>query len=292
MTHLDICSGIGAFAIAAQWAGFETVGFSEIEPYCCAILEQHWPDICNYGDLRDADFSHLRGYVTVLSAGVPCQPASLAGKRRGARDDRWLWEATLDVVEVVRPDWTILENPPGILTLDEFAGIYLRLESLGYQVAPPLVVSANAVGAKHRRERVFIVAHAERERRHGWPDEWRSETGSRSPTQPGRASQDAEALADTDRTGLEEHQPRQPGQLATLIGSSGTNGSGESFAGILRVVNGLPNWLDGTPMPHPLTTERIPHRSHRLKALGNACVPGQCLPFFLAIAEVERCHVR
>jgi DNA (cytosine-5)-methyltransferase 1 len=78
MTHLDLFTGIGGLHLAASWAGFQTVGFSEIEPYCCALLEQHWPSIKNYGDIRTADFSELRGRITVISAGVPCQPASLA----------------------------------------------------------------------------------------------------------------------------------------------------------------------------------------------------------------------
>src|SRR4029077_12489084 len=141
--HLDLCSGIGGFHLAAGWAGFETVGFSEIEPYCCKLLAERWPGIKNYGDLRAADFSELRGGVDILSAGVPCQPASLAGRRRGEKDDRWLWEAVLDVVERVEPAWSIFENPPGILTLGEFDGVLLRLGALGYEVRA-FSVPANA----------------------------------------------------------------------------------------------------------------------------------------------------
>ena len=271
MTHLDLFSGIGGFSIAAHWAGIATVGFAETEPYCCALLYQHWPDIANYGDLRDADFSHLRGHITVLSAGVPCQPASLAGKRRGSKDDRWLWEATLDVVEVVRPDWTIFENPPGILSLDEFGGILLRLESFGYEIRL-FSVPANAVGAKHRRERVFIVANSGCEtlgERSGLCESeqerlWRRRSDN----------SDSQTLADADR-----------------LGSSGTDGNGQSIAKFLRVVNGVSPGLDQTTMPHPLTRQRIPNRSHRLKALGNAVVPAQCFPFFQAIYEVESCRL-
>src|SRR5271165_5855688 len=134
MTHLDLCTGIGGFHLAAQWAGFETIGFSEVDPYCCKLLNQKCPEIKNYGDLRTADFSRLVGQVTVLSAGVPCQPASLAGKRRGAADDRWLWPAVLDVVGHVQPAWAVFENPPGILSLPEFETVLLRLEDLGYEV--------------------------------------------------------------------------------------------------------------------------------------------------------------
>jgi len=160
MTHLDLFTGIGGFHLAAEWAGFETTGFSEIEPYCCQLLAEKWPEIKNYGDVRTADFSGLRGRITVLSAGVPCQPASLAGKRRGKDDDRWLWPATLDVVGAVQPAWTIFENPDGIASLDEFADTLSRLGSLGYSFRL-FRVSANSVGAIHERYRVFVMANSE-----------------------------------------------------------------------------------------------------------------------------------
>jgi DNA (cytosine-5)-methyltransferase 1 len=197
MTHLDLCSGIGGFHLAAESAGFETVGFAEIEPYCCMLLAERWPRIPNYGDIRRADFSGLRGRVDVLSAGVPCQPASLAGKRRGKDDERWLWEAVLDVVRSVQPAWCIFENPVGILSLDEFAGVLLRLGEIGYAVRA-FSVPANAVGAKHRRQRVFIVAHAGREHCNGRGSEWRRSDQAGACLGTARPGQYAEALADAD----------------------------------------------------------------------------------------------
>ena len=275
MTHLDLCSGIGGFHLAAELADFETIGFSEIEPYCCALLAEKWPEIRNYGDLRTADFSQLRGRITVLSAGVPCQPASLAGKRRGARDDRWLWPAVLDVVGAVQPAWLLLENPPGILTLDEFDGVLLRLGSLGYQIRM-FSVPANAIGAKHLRYRVFIMAKAERERLDGRIDERGTAHGARASDESGRSGSNDQALADTDRARLEEHQSREPKQLATLVGTSG-----QAWERLARTTFGFtqPPLCGGTP--------RIPHRSHRLKSLGNAVVPQQAYPFFEAIMKTE-----
>lgn len=161
LTHLDLFTGIGGFHLAAEWAGFQTIGFSEIEPYCCKLLAQKWPEIKNYGSVDNTEsFRELRGRITVLSAGVPCQPASLAGKRKGKDDARWKWPATLAIVELVRPAYALFENPPGILSLREFETVLLRLDSLGYQVRL-FSVPANAVGADHLRYRVFIVANAD-----------------------------------------------------------------------------------------------------------------------------------
>ena len=308
MTHLDLCSGIGGCAMAAGWAGFETIGFAEIDPYCCKILKRHWPGIKNYGDIRRADFSSLRGTVTVLSAGVPCQPASLAGKRRGAADERWLWEAVLDVVGSVQATWCLLENPDGILTLGEFGGILLRLESLGYAVRA-FRVPANAVGAKHRRYRVFIVAHADNSQwrqsqsagnefngsasgrqeaadrlaRSG-EEALRHAAGTRLPSrgcsQSGTFWDQAwrekssgrgngtETVADADRAGLEEHFSRQSGQCATIERGGRING--------FRL----------TEPPLCGRADGIPNRLQRLKALGNSIVPQQVYPFFVTIAQL------
>ena len=82
-THLDLCSGIGGFHLAAEWAGFQTIGFSEVEPYCCKLLAEKWPGIKNYGDLRRADFSGLRGRIDVLSAAVsPVNQHPLPGSEK------------------------------------------------------------------------------------------------------------------------------------------------------------------------------------------------------------------
>lgn len=146
--------------IAASAAGFETIGFAEIDPFCCALLAQYWPEIKNYGDVKRTDqFRELAGRVDVLSAGVPCQPSSQAGKRLGSRDDRWLWPHTVELVQLIRPAWCIFENPLGILSLDEFEPVRLSLVALGYALRA-FSVPANAIGAQHLRYRVFLVADA------------------------------------------------------------------------------------------------------------------------------------
>lgn len=169
MTHIDLFSGIGGFALAARWAGFRTRLFCEIDPFCRAVLAKHWPDVPCVEDVRDVTAelvcAHGIGRVDLLTGGFPCQPWSLAGRQGGEADERHLWPEMLRVVAELRPAWVCGENVPGILTryLDT---ISRDLEGEGYRVWP-VVVPASAVGAPHRRERVWIVAHADGELSHG-----------------------------------------------------------------------------------------------------------------------------
>ena len=148
-THLDLFSGIAGFALAAQWAGFRTVAFVENEPFCQKLLEQNFPGIPVYGDIHNFGGRPYRG-VDLLTAGWPCQPVSLAGRRRGKKDDRWLWPEVPRVIQATKPDWFLGENTPGLdgMGLDECIS---DLESIGYEVAPPLEIPACAMGAFHLR---------------------------------------------------------------------------------------------------------------------------------------------
>jgi DNA (cytosine-5)-methyltransferase 1 len=144
-THLDLFSGIGGFALAAASAGFQTIGFSEIEPYACKILKHHWPHVPNYGDIRN-----IQGVrADLVTGGFPCQPYSLAGQRRGASDDRALWPEMLRVIDESKPVWILGENVAGIISMD-LDQVLSDLEHLGYS-AWAIGVPACALGAEHRR---------------------------------------------------------------------------------------------------------------------------------------------
>jgi DNA (cytosine-5)-methyltransferase 1 len=163
MKVLDLFSGIGGFSIGLEKAGFETVAFCEIEEYPRGVLKRHWPDIPIYRDVRELTGEQLRadGIIPdVIVGGYPCQPFSLAGVRRGEEDDRHLWPEVRRLINEIRPAWGIFENVAGHITmgLDE---VLSDLEAEGY-AARPFVIPACSVDAPHRRDRVWIVAHANR----------------------------------------------------------------------------------------------------------------------------------
>ena len=160
LTHLSLFSGIGGLDLAAEWAGFRTVGQCEWADYPRAVLEKHWPGLPRWRDIRTLtgdDFFAKTGLrtVTVLSGGFPCQPFSTAGKRRGKDDDRYLWPEMLRVIQEIRPAWVVGENVAGIVSM-ALDTVLSDLESIGYS-CQALVIPACAVDAPHRRDRVAIV---------------------------------------------------------------------------------------------------------------------------------------
>lgn len=166
MTHGDLFAGIGGFALAAKWCGLKTVWAVEIEEYCQKVYARHFPAVEVHEDVRSIEsLSH----VDLLTAGFPCQAVSVAGKRLGTDDDRWLWPETIRIICLVRPRWALLENVPGLLGrgMSEVLG---DLAASGYD-AEWECISAAAVGAPHIRDRVWIVAYPRRVGRRGGRDE-------------------------------------------------------------------------------------------------------------------------
>lgn len=162
MTHGSLFSGIGGFDLAAEWCGWENTFQVEIDPFCQRVLQKNFPNVQRFSDIRGFDGSQFRGAIDVLSGGFPCQPYSTAGQRRGASDDRALWHEMLRVVGEIQPTWVVGENVVGIRRLG-IEKMLADLEALGHETAT-LVIPACAVGCDHKRERVWILAHADRVR--------------------------------------------------------------------------------------------------------------------------------
>ena len=157
MKHLDLFSGIGGFALAARWVGIETVQFVEIEPYAQKVLTKNFPEIPIHDNIKTFDATKFRG-IDLLTGGYPCQPFSQAGKRRGEEDDRHLWPEMFRVIREARPDWVLAENVAGHVSMG-LDDVLDDLEGEGY-TTQSIVIPACAKDAKHRRDRVWIVANS------------------------------------------------------------------------------------------------------------------------------------
>lgn len=235
MTHASVFSGIGGPEVAATMLGWENLFHCEINPFGRKVLDYWYPKSKSYEDITTTDFTEWRGRVDVLTGGFPCQPFSYAGRRRGAEDDRYLWPSMYRAIDEIQPTWVVAENVAGILTMveqgevskvagsatlfdafDDLRGRYeLRetftlqrictdLESHGYAVQPVLV-PACAVGAPHRRDRVFIVARRK--------DSVEGETRHEERAESGRPIADTESNGDSRRPRQVCGEERRPSEL-------------------------------------------------------------------------------
>jgi DNA (cytosine-5)-methyltransferase 1 len=176
MTHGSLFSGIGGFDLAAQWCGWINVFQCEIDPFCRRVLKYHFPKTELYEDIKKTDFTRYAGAIDIISGGFPCQPFSNAGRRKGSEDDRYLWPEMLRVIQKVQPVWVVAENVPGLLSQERgvvFERVCADMEYSGYEVQP-VIIPACAVGAPHRRDRIWLVAHRAdagiKDVQQGWKD--------------------------------------------------------------------------------------------------------------------------
>ena len=165
MKHLDLFSGIGGFALAAQWAGIETVAFCEIDDFACKVLNKNFPGVLVHRDIRELDGSLYAG-IDLITGGYPCQPFSHCGKRAGENDERHLWPEMFRIIKQARPRFVVSENVTGHITMGLDA-VLADLECEGY-TAWPFVIPACSKDSPQLRYRVWVVAYAsEGEKRAG-----------------------------------------------------------------------------------------------------------------------------
>ncbi len=162
MNYLSVCSGIEAASVAWKPLGWKAVGFSEIEPFCCELLKQRFPDVKNYGDMANYKEWNIDEEINLLVGGTPCQSFSLAGLREGLNDDRGNLALTFcNIAAAYRPRWIVWENVPGVLSSDrgrDFGTLLGALASIGYGFAYR-VLNAQFWGVAQRRRRVFVIGH-------------------------------------------------------------------------------------------------------------------------------------
>lgn len=329
ITHASVFSGIGGPEVAAIMLGWRNLFHCEINPFGKAVLDYWFPNSKSYEDITTTDFSEWRGKVNVLTGGFPCQPFSYAGQRRGAQDDRYLWPYMFKCIDQIKPDWVVAENVAGILTMVEQGEISevassadlfdshndireyrLRetftlqricddLESHGYDVQPVLI-PACAVGAPHRRDRVFIIGYRNATDTDGEGREERMRSGQ----QAHRTEEEARMDNRTERpcnngnaTNTESKQSNghefvgEPGKeekrqyRGSGIKDCGLGARWQEFptvSPIYRGDDGLPFRMDDLTLPFGKW------RKEALKAYGNAIVPQVMYEIFRAIDLIEQ----
>ena len=305
LTHLSLFSGIGGLDLAAEWAGFMTVGQCEFADYPTKVLEKHWPDVPRWRDVRTLtkeSFYERTGLrtVDVISGGFPCQPFSVAGKQKGKGDDRYLWPEMLRVITELRPRCVVGENVPGIIKIA--AGQVVKdLERAGYHVVV-FNFEAAAVGAWHRRSRVFFVGIADvadadgRTMRHDCGDE--RKTTRKEHASRGTGTDPERAMADAACERIQRHAAicaAKPAERSGQMQSDAESGNEAVYdamrsgcAGIARRKQSQ-ELADGRCWTAEPDVGRVAHgvpaRVDRLKCLGNAVVPQQAYPIFKALME-------
>ena len=290
-THIDLFSGIGGFALAARWANVQTVGFAEIDSYASRVLAKNFPEVTNYGDIDNVP---AIDNVWLITGGFPCQPFSLAGKRAGSSDDRWLWPKMAGVIDRIRPYWVLAENVPGIIGM-ELDTVLSDLESIGYSTQA-IAIPAVGVDAPHRRERIWIVGNSSccgQQRIDGGGARekfengcqivsdtnqgncrWRTDEQEREAQERTAFNWNSENVADADCARLEgrDEYRRDARQWPLGQGGRAYPAIWEPEPNVGRVANGISNRVD------------------RLKGLGNAIVPQvgfQIIRMMIAVDELS-----
>jgi DNA (cytosine-5)-methyltransferase 1 len=320
MTHASLCSGIGAAELAATWLGWQNAFWCEIDPFCRRVLKYWFKESRGYEDIRKTDFREWSGKIDVLSAGFPCQPFSTAGQRKGADDDRYLWPEIIRVIREVQPTWFIGENVAGITSMvqlrseanletwtDAFGKTYTRrirhdryiiksicedIKQNGYTVQP-VVIPACAVGAPHRRDRIFLIAHRADTGIESL--QFKRENGVCEPQNAADAVRTEFQGAGSARSGRNEFTDK--GKYAARPAGSrriqdNEKQPSEQFAQnipdwrdfptqspVCRGNDGLPDGLAGIPVSR--------WRRECIKAFGNAIVPQVIYEIFKAINETN-----
>ena len=289
LTHFSLCSGIGGIDLAAEWAGFETIGQCEVDEYASKVLAKNFKGVKNYGDIRTITASGLerdgikRNEITVLSAGIPCQPYSLAGKGLGDCDSRDLEQELVRIIGEIRPKWVLVENTPGLFARKNqryFDRILTDISALGYIVAWGMWGACD-VGAPHRRDRVFIVGRnadcdnetEKQEFSRGKNSETCGDSGNFSHAAGKRRYENEVQLGNLEKSGKEKN-------------GGGIQESGVQSKRICGSFPGAIEWWQTEPGVGRVAYG-VPNRVDRLRCLGNAVVPYQVLPIFEAIRKIE-----
>lgn len=277
MRVLSLFSGIGGLDLAAEWAGFEIAALCEINPFSVKVLNKNWPGIpvmpdvtkLNKKTLEEAGVISNEKTIDVITGGFPCQPYSIAGKRRGKDDDRDLWPEMFRIIRELKPTWIVGENVANFVGM-ELERTITDLESEGYEIQT-FVIPACGVNAKHKRYRTFVVAYSN--------DRYKSkekEVFSRRDA--------TRTCGSTLRNTYSESKSQADKSSSTVRSERETR---EGFAREYRRETSRTYWSENKP-PVCGVADGFSTRmdKDRLIALGNAVVPQQVYPIFEAIMKI------
>ena len=322
LKHLDLFSGIGGFSLGLEaTGGFETVAFCDIEEYPRQVLKKHWPHVKQYKDIKELNYERLKAdginSIDIITGGYPCQPFSVAGRKKGEEDPRHLWPEYFRLVKECRPTWVIGENVSGHIKLG-LDTVISDLESEDYAVRP-FSISASSIGANHQRERIWIMAYSERnynfnkEQRVDGEEkkisrEYRednSTTRQSSRTSAIRKQNDshvedsrrsqwpwAELRGENENETRKENANQFERSSSTSSSSANTNGEGSQRYGSeyqLRKSQeegktSWSRWWESEPDVGRVA-HGVPKRVDRLKSLGNSLVPQ--IPYYIGKVILE-----
>lgn len=312
MNHASLFSGIGGFDLAAREVGWNNVFQCEIDPFCQSVLKYYFPKTVLYEDIKRTDFTSWKGKIDVLTGGFPCQPFSVAGQRKGAKDDRYLWPEMLRVIRETRPLWVIGENVAGITNMvqpgsetdvetksdqdeENYKETILEqeyiinticddLEREGYSVQP-IIVPACGVGAPHRRDRVWFITHS---------------NGSRGLQFGERRDIRDKEQYDQDKEPERHEQPSRFGGSGEAYVISDSDNERLSTIGITDRVSSAERWKDfptqppvcrgNDGLPFNVDNLTIPYGKwikESIKTYGNAIVPQIAMKIFEIINKIE-----
>lgn len=292
MRHGSLFSGIGGFDLAAEWSGFTNVFQVEIDEFCQQVLKKNFPNTKRYYDIKGFKGTSYRGSVDIISGGFPCQPFSIAGRRKGDKDERALFSEMVRVINEIRPGWIVAENVYGLLNIhngDYFEEICSSLESIKYEVQP-IIIPASTFNAPHQRNRVWIIGRENsQDSRCEYVQRTQNKRELKEQNKQGNAtkferpikSEGIRIITDTNHGRLERGKGKRNNGMRHNRGQNTAWDKEwiEVATEFCRVDDGLSVELDG------LKYTKAGHRVERLKALGNAIVPQVAYQIFQAIKE-------
>lgn len=286
LNTVDLCSGIGGFALGFRWAGMsDPILFCDTDEWCRRVLKKNFPNTPLANDVRevaDEPSRFIRQRVDIVTAGYPCQPFSHAARlRRGEEDPRHIFPHILRIVTQTRPTWCVFENVHGHLSL----GLDTVLDAMateGY-ASRTFIVPATGVGARHQRKRLWIVGYSPHNGCDGRGEDARQGWSQGEQKQP-----EPDLWSQSSGSGFDVADPQS-------FGVEGLWGGGEQVA---FSHDGQRVSLCGSQRPSPTqwaaeprldrVADGIPNRVDRIKGLGNAIVPQIAMNIGLAIVEHER----